>query len=209
MSELANELKEAYKDKEFAHASVQEFLNIYIATQIKVLREQRGWTQKELADKVGMKQSRISVLENVNYSRWSIATLEKLAEAFDVAIDFSFEGFTKKIYDIDNFSRESLMRARREDDLKLILDDWPTYTEGFYSGVNLFSSGVVFTPLTYLYGNSPFVCGFPIQGVTSATVIAVSQNSPKTENKPKFRMVDEEIRRQGVPNIPEGLAVAS
>jgi transcriptional regulator with XRE-family HTH domain len=36
-----------------------------IAAQIKVLREQRGWTQKELADVSGMKQERICALEDI------------------------------------------------------------------------------------------------------------------------------------------------
>ena len=117
MSELENKLKKEFKDKEYAHAYVNEFLNASIATQIKVLREQLGWKQEELASKTGMEQSRISLLENINYSMWSISTLKKLAEAFDVTLKVSFESFSTRINDIDNFNRESLERLSRENDL--------------------------------------------------------------------------------------------
>jgi len=117
MSGLHNRLQKEFKDKEYAHAYVDEFLNASIATQIKVLREQRKWDQKELATKSGMKQPRISLLENINYSMWSISTLKKLAEAFDVTLKVSFESFSIRINDIDNFNRESLERLSRMDDL--------------------------------------------------------------------------------------------
>lgn len=108
MSNLALRLKKTFKDKEYRHGYVDEFLNASIATQIKVLREQRGWNQEELANRSGMLQPRISVLENVNYSSWSIASLRKLAEAFDVTLSVTFETFGKRLTDIVDFSRESL-----------------------------------------------------------------------------------------------------
>ena len=117
MSELKNKLKKEFKNKEYAHAYVNEFLNASIATQIKVLREQRGWDQKELALLTDMKQPRISLLENINYDMWSISTLKKLAEAFDVTLNVSFESFSKRIDDIEKFSRESLQRQSRVDAL--------------------------------------------------------------------------------------------
>ena len=119
MRELKKTLIEEFKDKETAHIYVNEFLNEYIATQIKALRDQQGLTQKELADLTGMEQSRISVLENVNYDMWSISTLKKLAEAFDVTLSVSFESFTKRIDDIVDLSRESLQREKREEALEL------------------------------------------------------------------------------------------
>ena len=117
MNELYNILREEFKDKEYAHAYLDEFLNTYIATQIKVLREQRNLTQAELASLTVMKQSRISLLENANYSMWSISTLQKIAEAFDVSLKVSFESFSTRINDIVNFNRQSLERLSRENDL--------------------------------------------------------------------------------------------
>jgi len=117
MSEFRKKIRNEFQDKEYAHAYIDEFLNDYIATQIKVLREQRGWTQEILADIAEMKQSRIALLENVNYDKWSIFTLKKLSEAFDVTLKVSFETFSDRIEDIENFSRGSLERETREKDL--------------------------------------------------------------------------------------------
>jgi transcriptional regulator with XRE-family HTH domain len=116
MSDLANILKQGFKDKDYRHGYADEFLNSSIATQIKVLREQHGWSQKELAKHAQMKQPRISVMENVNYSSWSINILRKLAEAFELTLCVSFESFGKRLADIERFSREALERFSFEDD---------------------------------------------------------------------------------------------
>ena len=41
MSELVEKLRDEFRDKEYRHAYADECLNTMIATQIKVLREQR------------------------------------------------------------------------------------------------------------------------------------------------------------------------
>lgn len=110
-------IADEFLDKDYAHAYLDEFLNVYLATQIKVLREQRGWTQEHLAELAGMRQERISVLENCNYQSWSIKSLKKLAEAFDLSLSVSFEEFGKQINVFNNFNRESLERMSRIDEL--------------------------------------------------------------------------------------------
>jgi transcriptional regulator with XRE-family HTH domain len=118
MSGLLKELKTdfAKNDKEYRHAYVDESLNTSIATQIKVLREQRRLTQQELAGVAEMQQSMISRYENVNYSSWSISTLKKLADAFDVWLDVRFRSFGEFVATVDGFSRESLQVPKFEDD---------------------------------------------------------------------------------------------
>lgn len=88
-----------------------------LATQIKVLREQRGLTQGELAELSGMKQTRISALEDVDYDAWTILTLRKLAYAMDTTLNVSFAPFSKGIEDIIHFSRQHLQVESREKDL--------------------------------------------------------------------------------------------
>lgn len=116
MDDLTNPLKTAFKDKDYRHGYVDEFLNASIATQIKVLREQRGWGQKELGEQADMMQPRISVMENVNYSSWSIKILRKLAEAFDLTLRVSFESFGTRVEDIEKFSRKNLERCSFPED---------------------------------------------------------------------------------------------
>jgi transcriptional regulator with XRE-family HTH domain len=96
------------KDPSYRHAYVDEFLHTYIAAQIRALREARGWSQERLAQEAGMKQSRISLLENVNYSSWNAGTLAKLAKAFDIALVIKFESFGRRLNDIETFSPDLL-----------------------------------------------------------------------------------------------------
>jgi transcriptional regulator with XRE-family HTH domain len=116
---IPKRLKIDLADKEFAHSYVDEFLNLMIATQLKVLREQRVLTQEQLAQLAGMKQERISVLENVNYSSWSINTLRKLAHALDVTLKVSFETFGSRLAEMKSITRQSLERISREAELAL------------------------------------------------------------------------------------------
>jgi transcriptional regulator with XRE-family HTH domain len=118
MSELVDKLRAEFQDKEYRHAYADECLDTMIATQIKVLREQRGMTQGQLAAAAGMKQPRITVLEDATYSNWSINTLKRFAKAFDVALSVKFETFSRVIGDFESLSRETLERPNFADDLQ-------------------------------------------------------------------------------------------
>jgi HTH-type transcriptional regulator / antitoxin HipB len=62
-----------------------------LAMQVYSLRKEKGWTQKELAKKAGIKQSNISRLENADYEGGhSLKTLEKVAKALDLNLDILF-----------------------------------------------------------------------------------------------------------------------
>lgn len=66
-----------------------------IAAQITKLRNARGWAQTELARRAGMKQSRISALEDPNWDNVETGTLERIASAFDVALVVRFAPFSE------------------------------------------------------------------------------------------------------------------
>lgn len=117
MKELVKTLVKEFGDKEYAHAYMEEFSNMAIAAQIKVLREQREWTQKELAYASGMKQERICALEDIDYDAWTIKTLRKLSKAFDLTLKISFEKFSSGILDISKINSETLKRTSRQEDL--------------------------------------------------------------------------------------------
>lgn len=108
--------KERFQDREYRATYAESFLDTTIATQIRVLREQRGWTQGQLADYAGMKQSRISALEDANYSGWGVKTLTRLARAFDVPLSVTFGSFGRLLVEIDQFNRKTLERPEFKDD---------------------------------------------------------------------------------------------
>lgn len=111
MSEFPTNLKKEFLDEEYRYAYAEDFLNTVIATQIRVLREQRELTQQQLADLMGTKQAGVSRLENVNYSAWKTETLRKLARALKVRLKITFEDFTSLLDEANNFSRENLQRV--------------------------------------------------------------------------------------------------
>ncbi len=120
MSKSNNSLRKEFlankENKGYRHAYADESLNIAIATQIKVLREQRGLRQEDLARDASMTQPMISRYENVNYSSWSLKTLKKFALAFDVWLDVRFRPFAELISTTEEFSRESLQVPQFEED---------------------------------------------------------------------------------------------
>jgi transcriptional regulator with XRE-family HTH domain len=103
-------LKKRLKDKEHRDAFVSAYTDETIPFQIRAMREQkdRNWTQEDLATRAGMKQERISTLENPNYGSYSLRILKQLATAFDVALMVRFVPFSELAEWKLNLSSESL-----------------------------------------------------------------------------------------------------
>ncbi len=98
-------------DEDYRYAVDEAFSDIRIAKQLKVLRESYDTplTQKALAERAEMKQSRISELEGMNYSSWSVSTLKRLARALGVRFNYSFESWSHLVPEIENgLKREAL-----------------------------------------------------------------------------------------------------
>lgn len=187
MSEYRDILREELQDPEYRHAYAEDFLNTSIATQIRVLREQRRWTQEELAEKIRTKQAGISHLENVNYSVWKTETLRKIAWAYDVRLRVTFETFGTLLNDAEEFSRKALERVDFDHDPvfhqtepELVAsEDVPSSKEAETSdavptnGGRDFSQPIIETkPLMY---GTPFNIGLlSEQQYTSVTVSTVS-----------------------------------
>jgi transcriptional regulator with XRE-family HTH domain len=116
MRDFETGLRTELRDPEYSEGYAESYLNSYIATQIKVIREQRGMTQDELGDLIGTTQGGVSRYENVNYSSWNIKTLIKFARAFHVRLKVSFEPFGTLPEEVTRFTRDSLERVKREND---------------------------------------------------------------------------------------------
>ena len=57
-----------------------------IAIEIAAAREKAGFTQTELARRVGTSQSAIARMENTDYQNYSIRTLRKIAEVLELEL---------------------------------------------------------------------------------------------------------------------------
>jgi len=109
--------KKAYRD-----SYVAAHLSNTVAAQIAAMRESRGWTQAELANKSGMKQSRISSLEDPNYENFEAGTLRRIASAFDVGLSIKFVPYSEvvkfvseisdDVLDVPSFENDALTQSR-------------------------------------------------------------------------------------------------
>jgi transcriptional regulator with XRE-family HTH domain len=105
-----------FYDRDYRESYWEEFLNLWIATQLRALREDRKLTQEGLAELAGMKQSRISALENADYSSWSVTTLRRLAKALGVTLAVEFRSYGKRLIDFERFQRREFDEPEFEKD---------------------------------------------------------------------------------------------
>jgi len=91
---IKEQLFRSFRDKKQRHrfASLHFFTNI--AAQISAIRESlSAMTQQQLADRANMAQPRIALLEASEHQNVSIKTLQRIAEAFDMAFIGRFVSF--------------------------------------------------------------------------------------------------------------------
>lgn len=84
-------LDKEMKNPRFAAAFQKELNRLRLADQIVALREKHGWTQADLAHRVGTTQSGIARLENPNYHNYSLKTLERVARALGARLVVGLE----------------------------------------------------------------------------------------------------------------------
>lgn len=58
-----------------------------IAFQLRELRQKAGLTQKQLAGLVGTKQSNIARIEDADYTRYTLTTLEKVTKILKAKLE--------------------------------------------------------------------------------------------------------------------------
>jgi transcriptional regulator with XRE-family HTH domain len=96
------------ENKEYRDSFVASNISNTVSSQIFTMREQHGWTQKQLAQRAGMGQSRIPALEDPNLENFEIGTLKRIASAFDVALVVRFVPFSELTNWTARLSEESL-----------------------------------------------------------------------------------------------------
>jgi transcriptional regulator with XRE-family HTH domain len=89
-SKMSSKLAQKLSNKGYRDAYMDEQVRTWVARQIRALREQRGWSQIELARRCDKPQSVISRLEDPDYGKLSLQTLFDLRAAFDVGLEVRF-----------------------------------------------------------------------------------------------------------------------
>jgi transcriptional regulator with XRE-family HTH domain len=128
----ANLLKRLTRSLSSRIRFVDSHISKGIAFQIQALRDKEGWTQQQLADKLGTNQNAVYRLENPNYGKQTITTLKKVAAIFDVALIVRFVPYGRLVDwvtgnpFVDNgLSANSLAVPNFSEELKLPLGQVP------------------------------------------------------------------------------------
>ena len=87
-----------------------------VATQIRVLRQNRDMSQKDLANAMQTSQNAISRLESPRYGKPNISTLRKIAAFFDVGLVVRFAPFSEIADWTSTLSEKSLNVPSFQDD---------------------------------------------------------------------------------------------
>ncbi len=100
--------KKIAASKEYREAYVRETIWQGIAHQIRVMRESRNMTQRELAAVTGKSQSNIARIEDPDYGKCTLKTLMEVADAFDVWLTVEFVPFSEGLKRSSDKSVEKL-----------------------------------------------------------------------------------------------------
>jgi len=93
-----------------------------LAIQIRLLREKCGWTQEELAQRMGKRQETISQWENPDYGRYTLNTLKELAAAYDVALLVRLAPFSDLVDWVANLTPQRLAPPNFAEELRAVGD---------------------------------------------------------------------------------------
>lgn len=102
------EKKKKWCDLEYRHAYMDAAVEQGVAWQIKINREYRNLTQKQLARDIGSKQPCISRAEDPSYGRHNLETLTKIAHAFDCALQVKFIPYSQLAKESNDLSPVAL-----------------------------------------------------------------------------------------------------
>jgi len=76
---------------------VESHVSKAIAFQTQSMRAKKGWTQQELAKRLGSNQNAVYRLENPYYGKQTVTTLRKVASEFDVGLIVLFVPFSQMV----------------------------------------------------------------------------------------------------------------
>ena len=86
MDDFQKQMSRLRRNPAFAAAFGKRRTEAEVAFQIPRLREAKGWSQKDLAKKVGCSQQAVSAIEQAGYKRHSLPLLRRIAAVLDADV---------------------------------------------------------------------------------------------------------------------------
>jgi transcriptional regulator with XRE-family HTH domain len=123
ISSISKKLMEKLGRKAYRAAYVGEHVRRGIASQIRAMRDQRGWNQGKLSKELGKPQSVVSRLEDPSYGKVTVQTLLEVAATFDVALQIRFVPFSTFLQQTRDVSTPSMRVVSFGDDFSAISNE--------------------------------------------------------------------------------------
>ena len=117
ITDKRQQLFETLKEREYRRAFAAD-IGTGLAFQIRLMREDRGWTKEELARRIDKRLETISQWENPNYGRYTLKTLTELANAYDVALIVRFAAFSELVDLLASLTPERLAPPAFDKDIR-------------------------------------------------------------------------------------------
>lgn len=95
-------------NKKFRDAFVSEHIKTGMPFQLRTMRDERGWTQGDLAKAVGKPRNVITRLEDPNYGKLTLRTLIEIASGLNVGLLVKFVPFTRLLREYEDLSPSGL-----------------------------------------------------------------------------------------------------
>ena len=103
-------------DKRYRQSYMESYASMLVPFQIRALREARGWTLEDLAERSGVSKKHLAYLEEAGAEPRTLKTLYKIAAAFDVAVSVEFVSFSTLVAREETFDPNRFHVAKFDED---------------------------------------------------------------------------------------------
>ena len=193
------EMFEGLTNVEYRRAFADEHVGTSLAFQIRLLREDRGWTQEEVAQRTSKAQETISQCENPDYGRHTLSTLKKLAEAFDVALLVRLVSFSELVKSTLDLDRNRIAPPSFNEERDAIIAngiyqfarmEWPNVDSGSFDTMPDNDPSVVIDTINspQTISPSPVVAASTIGNVTVTGGLAEQKEGDSTSSPKEFAL---------------------
>jgi transcriptional regulator with XRE-family HTH domain len=158
-----DELIAKLHSKQFRDAFVSSRVSNTLALQIRVMRQEREWSQAQLAELLGTSQNAVWRLESPQYGRHSITTLKRLASIFDVGLAVWFVPFSDLMKRFTNLSTEAILVPSFDNDPGLHAREMASANaQATFTVSTILPLTGLFQGMTNIYGSSEPTMGQPV-----------------------------------------------